>query len=743
MAFILVIITMFLIYSFSLEKHEEINGLVLTGEGLLAYEDIESGFYKSNSFTVTNNGSSKYCYSLKINNFINTFASEGHLEYQVLKDNSVLIGYTDVPKSSVQTDTSIFDGICIETGSTHSYTVNIRYNGSSSLDEGGVLSGTFAIGMTRYSVEGRSNNSNGNVTSSSVTYGGNTTLTVTPSMGYYLESASCTNGYTISDMLVGENTMISQLVTVNNNGKEVGSTCTFNFRIRTFTVEINVTNGTTTSANPQIVNYGTGVSFDIVPDEGYYLSPTSAISGGCGFHDVTSINVLNVTEDMLCEVTLQMKTYNVTLSYTTEINSQNTSQNGTRNAYVNHGSSKTFDLSDLGSSIDYDNASITSGGCTISGSIVSFDNVTENKSCQVYLPLKTYSATLTVNGGNTSTINPQTVKYGYDGVFNISASTGHNLSAATVTSGNCTLSSNKQTVTFSNVTSARSCTVSIPINTYTATLTCNNCSTTSTNPQTVNYNSNAQWTITVASGYTLTGANVSGCTINGTTITAANVTSNRSCTVTAALDLSMYIGYYWVIDSSTITAYNASGTQLSSTSTSSTFSVPYTATYSIELHGGGGGQGGHNDSSYYCCAHGGAGGGSGQLFENVSLTANTPYAISIGLGGTSGSGWRCVSCGGAQRGDGGSGTAGGATTFGSYSVNGGDGGTTGTLCYRGCSTGSCLVGSVGGYQGSAYGNLASDNLGGSTIGTYGNGAPLGCTSESGQNGAIIIRLTSI
>ena len=63
-------------------------------------------------------------------------------------------------------------------------------------------------------------------TSLNVNYGGTGKVTITPASNYYIESASCTNGYTISGITTGTSATGSQTITINNNNNTQGSTCT-------------------------------------------------------------------------------------------------------------------------------------------------------------------------------------------------------------------------------------------------------------------------------------------------------------------------------------------------------------------------------------------------------------------------------------------------------------------------------------------------------------------------------------
>lgn len=58
-------------------------------------------------------------------------------------------------------------------------------------------------------------------------YNASNQITITPNSEYYISSGSCTNGYTISGLTTGTSATSAQTVTINNNGKTTGSTCTF------------------------------------------------------------------------------------------------------------------------------------------------------------------------------------------------------------------------------------------------------------------------------------------------------------------------------------------------------------------------------------------------------------------------------------------------------------------------------------------------------------------------------------
>lgn len=159
-----------------------------------------------------------------------------------------------------------------------------------------------------------------------------------------------------------------------------------------------------------------------------------------------------------------------------------------------------------------------------------------------------------------------------------------------------------------------------------------------------------------------------------------------------------------------------------------TFAVPVTGSYQVELHGGGGGGGGGGSYSMGADGgYGGNGGGSG-MQQTTQLTAGEQVQVTIGQGGA---GSRSA------------GSSGGASSFGSITVQGGGGGGKG-------GNGDNYRPGAAGEAGTAQGNLASGKEGNknNTSQIYGDGGSGGdgawgyseppTAGTSGQNGACII-----
>ena len=140
--------------------------------------------------------------------------------------------------------------------------------------------------------------------------------------------------------------------------------------------------------------------------------------------------------------------------------------------------------------------------------------------------------------------NPASKEADYNGsvTFAITANTGYTLTGATVSGSGCSLTNG--TLTASNVTSPRTCTISLPLQKYTVAVTCSGCASNPTSAS-VDHGTSKTFTITASSGYTLTGATVSGtgCSLNGSTLTVTNVTSARTCSISAKSS-DFYL--YWI-----------------------------------------------------------------------------------------------------------------------------------------------------------------------------------------------------
>ena len=120
-------------------------------DGEIAGADIEPGWQKTKTFTVQNNSKSEYKYNIVIKDLLNTFVTEGYLQYKITSTNGGynMTEFKDIPKSSIATDTILAYSVVIPNGVTQSYTIEFKYANDENVDQsddmGKQLSGTLFI----------------------------------------------------------------------------------------------------------------------------------------------------------------------------------------------------------------------------------------------------------------------------------------------------------------------------------------------------------------------------------------------------------------------------------------------------------------------------------------------------------------------------------------------------------------------------------------------------------------------
>ena len=109
-----------------------------SGSGTINGTNIEPGWTSGeNTFTVKNESNGTYKYNIIIKDLVNTFVTEGFLQYKITSTDGgyTMADFVDVPKSSTATDTTIAENISIEKGGTHNYTVIFKYLESTEVDQ--------------------------------------------------------------------------------------------------------------------------------------------------------------------------------------------------------------------------------------------------------------------------------------------------------------------------------------------------------------------------------------------------------------------------------------------------------------------------------------------------------------------------------------------------------------------------------------------------------------------------------
>ena len=120
-------------------------------DGSISGADIEPGWNDSKTFTVTNKNNKTYKYDIIIKDLVNTFVTEGYLQYKITSDNGGynMEDYKDVPKSETATDTILAYSASIDLGVTQTYTIEFVYKNDENVDQsddmGKTLSGKLFI----------------------------------------------------------------------------------------------------------------------------------------------------------------------------------------------------------------------------------------------------------------------------------------------------------------------------------------------------------------------------------------------------------------------------------------------------------------------------------------------------------------------------------------------------------------------------------------------------------------------
>ena len=120
-------------------------------DGNIEGNGITPGWGDTKTFTIENKSNETYKYNIVIQDLVNTFVTNGYLQYKITSTNNGynMTEFKDVPKSETATDTILAYSASIDVGVTQSYTVEFIYKNDESVDQsddmGKTLSGTLYI----------------------------------------------------------------------------------------------------------------------------------------------------------------------------------------------------------------------------------------------------------------------------------------------------------------------------------------------------------------------------------------------------------------------------------------------------------------------------------------------------------------------------------------------------------------------------------------------------------------------
>ena len=104
---------------------------------IIANGVVSPGWNTTKTFTITNNSKEEYKYNISIKDLINTFVTNGYLQYKITSTNDGynMTEFKDIPKSSIATDTILAYSVIIPVGVTQSYTIEFKYTNDESVDQ--------------------------------------------------------------------------------------------------------------------------------------------------------------------------------------------------------------------------------------------------------------------------------------------------------------------------------------------------------------------------------------------------------------------------------------------------------------------------------------------------------------------------------------------------------------------------------------------------------------------------------
>ena len=121
-------------------------------DGSISGTNIEPGKWNvTKTFTIENKSNETYKYNIVIQDLVNTFVTNGYLQYKITSTNGGynMTEFQDVPKSETATDTTLAYSASVDVGVTQTYTAEFKYSNDESADQsedmGKTLSGKLFI----------------------------------------------------------------------------------------------------------------------------------------------------------------------------------------------------------------------------------------------------------------------------------------------------------------------------------------------------------------------------------------------------------------------------------------------------------------------------------------------------------------------------------------------------------------------------------------------------------------------
>ena len=123
--------------------------IIFTDKSEINKTEIVPGWKEEKEFTIENKSNDVFYYDISIDKFINTFVTNGYLQFKITSDNGYNMDeFIDIPKSKEERKEIIAKEIRIKKGELQKYKIEFRYINSEedqSIDMGKILSGNITI----------------------------------------------------------------------------------------------------------------------------------------------------------------------------------------------------------------------------------------------------------------------------------------------------------------------------------------------------------------------------------------------------------------------------------------------------------------------------------------------------------------------------------------------------------------------------------------------------------------------
>ncbi|MGC9964446.1 MAG: hypothetical protein ABSE08_03480 [Syntrophobacteraceae bacterium] len=284
-------------------------------------------------------------------------------------------------------------------------------------------------------------------------------------------------------------------------------------------------NGQITPGSSTPVGAGSSQAFSIAPDNGYSIS--DVLIDGVSVGPVSQYTFSNVTAGHTISAAFAQNTYTITST---------AGANGTISpsaaVALNYGANQSFTIT---AATGYKVSDVLIDGVSVGPvSQYTFSNVTAGHTISAAFTQNTY--TITSTAGANGTISPSSavaLNHGANQSFTITAATGYKVADVQVDGSSVGALTN---YTFSNVSAGHTISATFAQNTYTITPTAGANGTISPSAAVaLNYGANQSFTITPATGCTVSGVQVDGKTVGAlTSYTFSNVTANHTISASFA-----------------------------------------------------------------------------------------------------------------------------------------------------------------------------------------------------------------